>query len=157
MKLTLLMTAAAVALSASPAFADKGGHGHGNSGKEWNRGGDRDDDNGGDRHDDHRNDRRDRMNYGYHDSGSRHCPPGLAKKHNGCMPPGQARKAARWSQGERLPDGYRAYTPYDQIPRRYIDQYHLDPNSRYIYRDNSIYQVNPRTRIIQQILSGLIR
>ena len=49
------------------------------------------------------------------------------------------------------------YTPYDQIPRRYIDQYHLDPNSRYIYRDNSIYQVNPRTRIIQQILSGLIR
>ena len=24
---------------------------------------------------------------------SGHCPPGLAKKHNGCMPPGQAKKA----------------------------------------------------------------
>jgi Ni/Co efflux regulator RcnB len=27
------------------------------------------------------------------------CPPGLAKKHNGCMPPGQARK---WSVGRPL-------------------------------------------------------
>lgn len=29
-----------------------------------------------------------------------HCPPGLAKKRNGCMPPGQARK---WKVGEPLP------------------------------------------------------
>lgn len=28
------------------------------------------------------------------------CPPGLAKKNNGCMPPGQARK---WSVGQQLP------------------------------------------------------
>jgi hypothetical protein len=28
------------------------------------------------------------------------CPPGLAKKHNGCMPPGQARQ---WSVGRTLP------------------------------------------------------
>lgn len=28
------------------------------------------------------------------------CPPGLAKKNNGCMPPGQAKK---WSVGHRLP------------------------------------------------------
>ena len=28
------------------------------------------------------------------------CPPGLAKKHNGCMPPGQAKK---WSIGRPLP------------------------------------------------------
>ncbi|MES2972618.1 MAG: RcnB family protein [Pseudomonadota bacterium] len=28
------------------------------------------------------------------------CPPGLAKKNNGCMPPGQARK---WSVGQPLP------------------------------------------------------
>lgn len=28
------------------------------------------------------------------------CPPGLAKKNNGCMPPGQARK---WSRGRPLP------------------------------------------------------
>ena len=29
-----------------------------------------------------------------------HCPPGLAKKHNGCLPPGQAKK---WSMGQPLP------------------------------------------------------
>lgn len=28
------------------------------------------------------------------------CPPGLAKKHNGCMPPGQAKK---WGVGRPLP------------------------------------------------------
>jgi Ni/Co efflux regulator RcnB len=28
------------------------------------------------------------------------CPPGLAKKHNGCMPPGQAKK---WQMGRPLP------------------------------------------------------
>ena len=31
---------------------------------------------------------------------SGHCPPGLAKKHNGCLPPGQAK---RWSIGRPLP------------------------------------------------------
>jgi hypothetical protein len=29
-----------------------------------------------------------------------HCPPGLAKKNNGCQPPGQAKK---WSRGHALP------------------------------------------------------
>ena len=29
-----------------------------------------------------------------------HCPPGLAKKKNGCLPPGQAKK---WSRGHPLP------------------------------------------------------
>ena len=29
-----------------------------------------------------------------------HCPPGLAKKHNGCIPPGQAKK---WHKGQPLP------------------------------------------------------
>lgn len=29
-----------------------------------------------------------------HLESSRHCPPGLAKKHNGCLPPGQTKKYA---------------------------------------------------------------
>ena len=33
--------------------------------------------------------------------GRGNCPPGLAKKHNGCMPPGQAKK--RYVVGQRLP------------------------------------------------------
>ena len=35
----------------------------------------------------------------------RKCPPGLAKKHNGCMPPGQA----QWDVGQRLPSDVPVY------------------------------------------------
>lgn len=35
-----------------------------------------------------------------------HCPPGLAKKHNGCLPPGQAKK---WRVGYPLPVDLRRY------------------------------------------------
>lgn len=34
--------------------------------------------------------------------GHRNCPPGLAKKNNGCLPPGQAKKLA---VGQPLPQG----------------------------------------------------
>ena len=36
------------------------------------------------------------------------CPPGLAKKHDGCLPPGQAKKA--WNVGQSLPPSV-AYYP----------------------------------------------
>jgi len=35
--------------------------------------------------------------------GRGNCPPGLAKKNNGCLPPGQAKK--RYIVGQRLPKG----------------------------------------------------
>lgn len=38
--------------------------------------------------------------YVEHYGGRRGCPPGLAKKHDGCMPPGQARK---WEVGHPVP------------------------------------------------------
>lgn len=38
--------------------------------------------------------------YGREYGAGRRCPPGLAKKHNGCLPPGQARK---WAVGRVLP------------------------------------------------------
>ena len=40
------------------------------------------------------------------------CPPGLAKKHNGCMPSGQARK---WRLGRPLPPGVRYYDLPPQV------------------------------------------
>jgi Ni/Co efflux regulator RcnB len=44
-----------------------------------------------------------------------HCPPGLARKGNGCMPPGQARK---WRKGYPLPQGLVYYDlPPDLIYR----------------------------------------
>lgn len=41
---------------------------------------------------------------------SGHCPPGLAKKNNGCMPPGQAKK---YAVGQRLPNDV-VYYPVPQ-------------------------------------------
>jgi Ni/Co efflux regulator RcnB len=41
------------------------------------------------------------------------CPPGLAKKHNGCLPPGQARK---WSRGYPLPHD----VVYYRVPRELL-------------------------------------
>ena len=42
------------------------------------------------------------------------CPPGLAKKNNGCLPPGQARK---WAVGQRLPAGLGYALPPDLLRR----------------------------------------
>ncbi|MDP1686538.1 MAG: hypothetical protein Q8L67_14950 [Hydrogenophaga sp.] len=43
------------------------------------------------------------------------CPPGLAKKNNGCMPPGQAKK---WRKGYRLPSDVVYYPVPDDISIR---------------------------------------
>jgi hypothetical protein len=40
------------------------------------------------------------------------CPPGLAKKHNGCMPPGQAKK---WQVGHPLPTTVVTYAVPHQV------------------------------------------
>ncbi len=43
---------------------------------------------------------------------SGHCPPGLAKKGNGCMPPGQAKK---WMIGRPLPRDVVFYDPPPEV------------------------------------------
>lgn len=44
-----------------------------------------------------------------------HCPPGLAKKHNGCMPPGQAKQ---WRRGAPLPRDLVYYPVPDAVSIR---------------------------------------
>jgi hypothetical protein len=80
------------------------------------------------------------------------CPPGLAAKLNGCRPPGQARK---YAIGQRLPRGLGLYTPYNQIPLAYRNQIpSIYPDSAYdyIYRNNSIYVVDPTSRLVTDII-----
>lgn len=144
--LTLAAAAAAVTLTATPALADPGGKGKGN--KEWKHSGD------DHRDGDHYRDGRYRDGNNHYNS-YRGCPPGLAKKHNGCQPPGHAR--ARWARGERLPYGYNGYTSYNNIPREYRDRYNLNRDDRYIYENGTVYQVNRRTSVIEQILGSLVR
>ncbi|MGZ8346953.1 MAG: hypothetical protein ACXWUP_07580, partial [Allosphingosinicella sp.] len=78
----------------------------------------------------------------------RNCPPGLAKKRNGCLPPGQARKSIRL--GDRFePARHRAMA----LPARHRDLYYDTPAYNYRYGDEGyIYRVDSGTNMI----SGLI-
>jgi hypothetical protein len=81
------------------------------------------------------------------------CPPGLAKKTPRCVPPGQAKRM--WQQGQRLPAGYRDYLSYEALQGRLPEAWRDDiptGDYRYIYRDNSVYVVNPRTRLVERII-----
>ena len=89
--------------------------------------------------------------YGY---GNGHCPPGLAKKNNGCMPPGQARKLER---GQRWQNQYGSRYAYRQIPYSLRSQYDLNPRYNYYYNNGYLYQVDPRTALVQQVISALLR
>jgi hypothetical protein len=97
----------------------------------------------------------------WHDSrhyafdGRGRCPPGLAKKHNGCMPPGQARKMYNSGQRYDRHHGYR--WSYTQIPTELRSRYRFDRDDRYYYRNGYIYQVDPRTMLVQQVVSALLR
>ena len=82
------------------------------------------------------------------------CPPGLAKKTPTCVPPGQARRS--FHEGQRVGKGYRYYTPYDNIPEALRSQYNLDNDNRYIYRNNTIYQVNPTTSVVTRIINTIL-
>jgi hypothetical protein len=131
MKAIMLLAGAAALGLAGPAFAKPGnghgyGHGHGH-GYDSERG------------------------VGYGVGG---CPPGLAKKHNGCMPPGQAKKLYR---GQRWRSGYGNYYAYRSIPYDIRRRYDLSPRYRYYYSDGYLYAVNPRTMLIAQVISALLR
>ena len=83
--------AALLALAVGPALADDHGKSH-----------DRDRDEHGERQHGRFGDRERVVVREYYAREFRpeHCPPGLAKKHNGCLPPGQARK---WVVGRPIP------------------------------------------------------
>jgi hypothetical protein len=127
MKQTFLLIGAAAFAVAGPAFA-KPGNGHGNP-----------------------------HAYGYNGPvgyGVGGCPPGLAKKNNGCLPPGQAKKL--YNVGQRFPLGYGTPYGYNQIPYDLRRQYGFDPNDRYYYGDGYLYRVDPRTMLIQQAVNALL-
>jgi hypothetical protein len=78
----------------------------------------------------------------------RACPPGLARKGNGCLPPGQAKK--RFGIGERLDrawfDGYR-------MPAAYQSFYHDTPDYSYRYDDDGyIYRTDRGSDLISAII-----
>ena len=83
------------------------------------------------------------------------CPPGLAKKNNGCLPPGQAKKL--YNIGQRFPMGYGHAWSYNQIPYDLRNRYGFDPRSQYYYGDGYLYRVDPTTMLISQVVSAILR
>ena len=132
-RLFVIAAVSALALSgaaaAKPGNGNGNGHGHGNG--HWAEG----------------------IN-GYGRGG---CPPGLAKKAVPCMPPGQAKKL--FGVGQCVPYGYGGLVGYNGLPYSVRSYYgrQLSPYSRYIYDNGYVYRVDPRTMIVEQILSALTR
>ena len=86
--------------------------------------------------------------------GNRSCPPGLAKKNNGCLPPGIAKRS--FNVGDRWNGNYGQWN-YDQVPTDWRNQYNLESDNRYYYRNGYLYSVDPRTRLVESVIQALIR
>lgn len=70
------------------------------------------------------------------------CPPGLAKKHNGCMSPGQAKK---WNVGQRLP----VNVAYYAVPASLTVQFGPPPaGCRYVRVGTDILLISISNRLI---------
>ena len=79
------------------------------------------------------------------------CPPGLLKKHNGCMPPGQARK---WMIGRPLPPGLIYY----DLPPGVIIQLGYPPRGyRYVRVASDILLIAVGTGMVVDAIEDLGR
>ncbi len=70
-----------------------------------------------------------------------HCPPGLAKKRNGCLPPGQAKK--RYVIGDVLPgDVY-----WEPLPRHILTRLgSVRPGYQYVRVDKDVLLISEATK-----------
>ena len=151
MKTLILLAGAAALAAAAPAIA-KPGHGHGQAhAAHANHGGHMATSHGRSGH----GIVVDRYGRRYALDARGRCPPGLAKKNNGCLPPGQARKM--YNVGQRYNRNFGNLWSYNQIPDYLRSQYAFDRGDRFYYNNGYLYQVDPRTMLIQQVVSALLR
>ena len=77
------------------------------------------------------------------------CPPGLAKKNNGCMPPGQARK---WNMGRPLPRD----VVYYSVPQSVVIQLGAPPSGqRYVRVGSDILLLATGTRMVIDAIQNM--
>jgi len=82
--------------------------------------------------------------------GAGHCPPGLAKKNNGCLPPGQAKKM--WAIGRPLPAG----VYYEQLPPVLLGRLSPAPAGyQYVRVASDILMLAVGTRMVAASLADL--
>lgn len=87
--------------------------------------------------------------YTTHYGPGKKCPPGLAKKGNGCMPPGQART---WVVGQPIPRNVTVYS----VPQPVIVQLPPAPYGyRYARIGGDIVLVKQQNNLVVDIIQGL--
>ncbi|QQS12615.1 MAG: hypothetical protein IPK81_24685 [Rhodospirillales bacterium] len=80
-----------------------------------------------------------------------HCPPGLAKKNNGCLPPGQAKK---WAMGRPLPGA----VAYVALPQGLLAVMIPAPAGyQYAQVANDVLLIAIGTRMVVDAVQDLIR
>ena len=80
-----------------------------------------------------------------------HCPPGLAKKNNGCLPPGQAKK---WARGRPLPGDLEYY----DLPRDLLVRLPAPPaNHRYVRVASDILLIAVGTSLVVDAIEDIGR
>lgn len=80
-----------------------------------------------------------------------HCPPGLRKKNNGCMPPGQAKK---WKMGKPLPAGV---VVYDLPPPLVVKIGVPPPGYKYVRVASDILMIAIGTSMVVDAITDLGR
>jgi hypothetical protein len=84
--------------------------------------------------------------------GRGHCPPGLAKKNNGCLPPGQAKK--RYVVGHSLPHGI----VVGELPPELSVRIGPAPAGyRYGILDGDLVKLAVGTMLVVDAIAGLVR
>jgi Ni/Co efflux regulator RcnB len=168
MNRTLALLIAAAALCASPAWAGKPEWAGGPHGKEGKQASDKRGE-GGNKHESKRGDEGNRggpppavgayfgehqrvaVRSYYEQRGGKGCPPGLAKKHNGCLPPGQARK---WAVGQPLPTN----VIYYPVPTAVVTQIGVPPAGyRYVRVASDILLIAVGSRMVVDGMQDLVR
>jgi hypothetical protein len=162
---TLAILVAVSGIAAGPAYADKPEHagkgkghdkssrhdkGKGHEGKDSKR-----DDRGPDRgRGSHFSEPQRIVVHEYYDEqfqSRKGCPPGLAKKRNGCMPPGQAKK---WKYGKPLP---REVVYYDLPPQLVVRLPRAPHGYRYVRVAADILLIAVGTAIVIDAIEDLGR
>lgn len=148
--------------ASTPAFAEKPDRAGG--GKNDNKHEYRDDQGKRDKREDRYDDRRNGGQYRFSDDSRRvlidyyggqaragHCPPGLKKKHNGCLPPGQAKK---WRVGYALPADLRYYPLAPEVLVRLPPP---PPHHRYVQVAGDILMIAIGTSMVVDAVEDILR
>lgn len=148
---------AALLIASTSAYADKPEKGDGNNGNNGKNKSEQQEKRSG------KPNKNDQVNFSFRSDDTRlirdyygvqaakgNCPPGLAKKNNGCQPPGQAKK---WQRGSPLPSDVRYY----DIPNDLRLRLPPPPNNYgYVQTGTDVLLIDLGTRLVVDAIVDIL-